>query len=33
MVSIHDGFETFRSENRFIFLQNLKNLSLRVGHF
>lgn len=33
MVSIRDGFEPFRSENRLIFLQNLKNLSLRGGHF
>ena len=33
MVSIRNGFETFRSENRFIFLQNLQKLSLRGEHF
>ena len=33
MGSIRNGFETFHAENRFIFLQNLQNLSLREGHF
>ena len=33
VVSLRIVFQTFRSENRSVFLQNLPNLSLRGGHF
>ena len=33
VVSLRIVFQTFRSENRSVFQQNLPNLSLRGGHF